>query len=93
MVGRKPSVQANLDLSTANLIRIHGLSWSVNKKEIYEFFSGVNILNNMQGIHFISNEEFECGNAFIQLETNYDLHLAQSYHKQYMGERQIKSNY
>lgn len=75
------------------LIRIQGLAWSVTKKEIYDFFSNVNILNGVNGIHFISEEGCDFGQAYIQLDTHRDYQLAQTYHKQYMGERLIKSRF
>lgn len=73
------------------LIQIRGLPWSVTKQEIMDFFAGVNILNGINGIHFIiEDKKIRKGEAYVQLTTEDDLKLAQSYHKRFMGERYIE---
>lgn len=67
------------------------MPWSVTKQEIMDFFAGVNILNGINGIHFIiEDKKIRKGEAYVQLKTENDLKLAQSYHKRFMGERYIE---
>lgn len=79
------------DPSSEHLIRLRGIAWSANKHEIAEFLYGVNILNGLKGIHFIVDNMLGYGEAFVQLASNKDFHLARLKHNQYLGDRYIES--
>lgn len=84
----------NFDYDCTWLIRIRGLPWSATKKEIVQFFDGVNILNGENGVHLITlsgNKSRPLGEAYIQLASEDDFNKAQNFHRQNMGQRYIES--
>lgn len=84
----------NFNFDCTWLIRIRGLPWTATKKEIVEFFKGVNILNGENGVHLITlsgNKARPLGEAYIQLASEEDFNAAQNFHRQNMGPRYIES--
>lgn len=77
---------------TEYLIHASGLHWVTTKQEIVDFFSGINILNGANGIHFIIGETKNSRNeAFIQLTSSDDYKLATARKIKSMGPTRVKS--
>lgn len=72
------------------LIEVRGLPWSATRQEIQQFFSGCNLLNGKDGIHFIIGENRKCGRAFIQFEQLRDYQLAQKYHMKQLDDQYVE---
>lgn len=75
------------------MIRIRGLPWSTTKKEICEFFNGVNILNGENGVHLITfagKRLKPLGEAYIQLASEDDFNFAQTFNRKNLGSRYIE---
>lgn len=52
------------------LIKVLNLPWSATRQQISEFFENINILNRLDGIHFILNDKVTKNiDAFVQLES------------------------
>lgn len=84
----------NFDYDCTWLIRIRGLPWTASKREILDFFNGVNILNGENGVHLITlsdNKSRPMGEAYIQLASEQDFNKAQTFHRKNMGQRYIES--
>lgn len=83
----------DFDYDCSQLIRIRGLPWSTTKKEICEFFKGVNILNGENGVHLITfagKRLKPLGEAYIQLASEEDFDLAQTFNRKNLGSRYIE---
>lgn len=85
---RDISVDSGYD--TSYLIKVRGLPWTTTKKDLRDFFSNINILNGLDGIHFITDDEHNFGVAFIQLPTRGDYESAKKYHRKKLEERYIE---
>lgn len=77
---------------TTYLLKIRGLPWTTTKKDLRNFFGNVNILHDLDGIQFITDDENNFGVAYIQLPTRKDYELAQAYHRHKLDERYIEGN-
>lgn len=83
------------DGCTPYIIRIRGLPWNTTKQEICDFFDGVNIVNGEHGIHLVTlatSTSKPLGEAYIELASNDDMLLAQSFHKKNLGTRYIEGS-
>lgn len=85
---RDISVDSGYD--TSYIIKVRGLPWTTTKKDLREFFSKVHILNDLDGIHFIIDDENNFGVAYIQLPTRNDYEIAKKYHRKKLEERYIE---
>lgn len=73
------------------MIEVRGLPWSATKQDVFDFFENVQILNGVNGIHFIvEKNSIRSGRAYIQLQNLNDMTLAMKYHKKCMGDRYIE---
>lgn len=73
------------------LLKITNIPWTATKSEVQAFLSEINILNGVNGIHFIIDETKNAINqAFIQLETRRDYSVAQNYNNEFMDGVRIK---
>lgn len=75
------------------LIRIRGLPWTTTKRDIIEFFDGVDILNGEDGIHMVTLSSIPnrpLGEAYIQLASQNDLDLAHTFDRKNLGSRYIE---
>lgn len=73
------------------LIKVRGLPWTATKKEIRDFFSSVKILNDLNGIHFITDDQnAEHGVAYIEFASKKYHDMALGYHNRKLGERYIE---
>lgn len=75
---------------TTYLIKVRGLPWTTTKTDLCKFFRNVHISHDLDGIHFITDDENNVGVAYIQLPTRKDYDLAQSYHHKKLEERYIE---
>lgn len=73
----------------SRLIRLRGLPWTTTKKEIVQFFSGINILGGVSGIHFIPDDPNMVGVAYVQVGSKKDYDLAKGYHRKNLDGRYI----
>lgn len=73
----------------SRLIRIRGLPWTTTKKEIVHFFSGINILGGVSGIHFIPDDPNMVGVAYVQVTSKKDYDLAKGRHRKNLDGRYI----
>lgn len=78
------------DPNPEHLVRLRGLSWSTNKHEIAEFLSGVNILNGLDGIHYVVDNACGYGEALVQCASTQDFFTALKKHKHYLDNRYIE---
>lgn len=73
------------------LVEVRGLPWSATKQDVSDFFKNVNILNGLNGIHFIVDEKnIRSGRAYIQIEQLRDYMLALKCHNNHMDDRFIE---
>lgn len=76
---------------TTYLIDVKGIPWTATKWNIVEFFDDLNILNGEKGIHFKLDNTYN-NDAFIQLTTYTDYHMALKQKVRKIGNAAIKSN-
>lgn len=76
------------------LIKMSGIPWTATKTELQAFLSEVNILNGINGIHFIIDEK-KCSinQAYIQLETRKDYSVAKNYNNATMDGVYVKGKF
>jgi len=74
------------------VVRVRGLPWSASVDDVLKFFAdGINIKNGQNGIHLtLSREGRPSGEAYIEMETEADVALAEKKHTQHMGRRYIE---
>lgn len=73
---------------------MRGLPWSATKPKIAEFLENINILNRMDGIHFMINEKIMKNvQAFVQLESMRDYTAALKMNQKCMDDQCIEGNY
>ncbi|KAK3886362.1 hypothetical protein Pcinc_009467 [Petrolisthes cinctipes] len=73
------------------VVRVRGLPWSASVDDVLKFFDGVNIKNAASGVHLtLSREGRPSGEAYIEMETEADVALAEKKHNQHMGRRYIE---
>lgn len=73
------------------LIEVRNLPRCATREEIKDFFKGISILNDLNGIHFILDESNrKKGRAFIQLENMKDYQSAQKYNMNILGDHQVE---
>lgn len=75
---------------TSYLIKVRGLPWTTTKKDLRDFFVNVHISNELDGIHFITDDEHNFGVAYIQLPTRKDYESIQTFHRKKIGDRYIE---
>lgn len=76
---------------TLYVIKASCIPWTSKRAEVQAFFADVNILNGVNGIHFIVNVKKNSVNeAYIQLEGRLDYSVIQSYNNKYMDGVKIK---
>lgn len=75
---------------TTYLIKVRGLPWTTTKKDLMDFFENVHILNDLDGIYFITDDENNFGVAYIQLPTRNDYEQAQKFHHMQLGDRYVE---
>lgn len=76
------------------LVRANKIPWVATKEEIVEFFDDINILNGVNGIHFIVDKtKNSCNDAFIQLASEKDYHVAIALGTIRMGFSNVKSKF
>lgn len=78
---------------TTYLIKVRGLPWTTTKKDLRHFFGNVRISHDLDGIHFITDDENNVGVAYIQLPTRKDYELAQAHHHKKLDERYIEGSF
>lgn len=55
------------------LVQVRNLPWTATRPHITEFFENIQIMNGMEGIHFIMSDKItENAEAFIQFESMRD---------------------
>lgn len=73
------------------LIRVRNLPWTVTRPQIVEFFENIQLMNGMEGIHFIMNDKItENAEAFIQLESLRDFAAALKMNNKSMDDQCIE---
>lgn len=73
------------------IVRARGLPWSCTAEDVLNFFSGCNVRNGTDGVHFIFNRDGKPrGDAVIEFETADDLVKALEQHKKYLGQRYVE---
>ncbi|XP_075058598.1 G-rich sequence factor 1 isoform X2 [Mixophyes fleayi] len=73
------------------IVRARGLPWSCTAEDVVNFFSGCNIRNGEDGVHFMFNRDGKPrGDAVIELESADDLAKALEQHKRYLGQRYVE---
>lgn len=76
------------------LVKMSGIPWTATKTELQVFLSEVNILNGINGIHFMIDEK-KCSinQAYIQLETRKDYSISKSYNNTTMDGVYVKGKF
>ncbi|CAN2389955.1 G-rich RNA sequence binding factor 1 [Pristimantis euphronides] len=73
------------------IVRARGLPWSCTAEDVLNFFSGCNVRNGTDGVHFIFNRDGKPrGDAVIEFETADDLLKSLEQHKKYLGQRYVE---
>ncbi|KAL3312439.1 heteroproteinous nuclear ribonucleoprotein [Cichlidogyrus casuarinus] len=73
------------------ILRLRGLPYSAVPRDIVDFLKGVELLNDANGVHITQKPGGRpTGEAFVELKTEADLELAQTFHKKSMGHRYIE---
>lgn len=84
---------SNNKIDLSRLLKIRGLPWTTTKKDLRDFFVGVKLFNDLNGIHFISDDQNNFGVAYVQLASKKDYELAQRFHKKKLDERYIEGKF
>lgn len=71
-----PSVRLRAKCDPSHVIHVENIPWTATKKEIVDLFGNIEILNGVNGIHFIVDNEKIHNNAFIELASLKDYQLA-----------------
>lgn len=80
-----PSVSNN---DSKHIVRLRGLPFRVTKHEISDFFTGLSILNGLNGINID-----KLGQAHVQFKTKRDYQRSFSFHNKYLGDRYIEGKF
>lgn len=72
------------------VVKLRGLPWSATREEVLGFMSGCNVKNGIEGVHLVSRHGPIRGEAFVELDTEDDMELAMSKHREHMGTRYIE---
>lgn len=75
---------------TSYLVKVRGLPWTTTKTDLRDFLANVQISNELDGIHFITDDQHNFGVAYIQLPTRKDYERVQSFHRKKLGDRYIE---
>ncbi|XP_055315788.1 G-rich sequence factor 1-like [Sitodiplosis mosellana] len=87
----KTKEPAQFDYDSTYLIRASKIPWVATKEEILDFFDDINILNGINGIHFIVDKtKNSCNDALIQLASEKDYRLAMNLKVIRMGFSSVK---
>lgn len=77
---------------TTYLVKARGLPWTTTKRDLIDFFENVHISNDLDGIHFITDDENNFGVAYVQLPTRKDYDQAQKLNHKQLGDRYVEGN-
>ncbi|KAG5672634.1 hypothetical protein PVAND_002748 [Polypedilum vanderplanki] len=82
----------NCGMNSRNLIKLRGLPWDVQPRDILDFLKDVQVINGEKGIFmgFSSRDGRPNGEAFLELATRDDVDKAFSYNKNMLGRRYIE---
>lgn len=84
---------SNYKIDMSLLLKIRGLPWTTTKKDLRDFFVGVKLFEDLNGIHFISDDQNNFGVAYVQLASKKDYELAQRFHKKKLDGRYIEGKF
>lgn len=70
------SVSQSIKSDSMHIIRLENLPWIATKKNIVYPFTGINILDGENGVHFIVGNAISRTEAFIQLASHNDYQMA-----------------
>lgn len=76
------------------IIKLRGLPWTVTSQDIIDFLDGVQVKDDVEGVHLITysrNSTRPNGEAFVVCATDDDYKKAFFYNKKTMGHRYIES--
>lgn len=68
------------------MVMARGFQWKVSKKDVMEFFKGINILNGEKGINIMKNVAME---AYIELASKNDVKKALAYNNKRVDSRTV----
>lgn len=72
------------------MVMARGFQWKVSKKDVMDFFKGINILNGEKGINIMKNVAME---AYIELASKNDVKKALALNNKRVDARTIHGEY
>lgn len=72
------------------MVLARGFQWKVTKKDVMQFFKGINILNGEKGINIMKNVAME---AFVELASKADVKKALALNNKRVESRTVHGNY
>lgn len=72
------------------MVLARGFQWKVTKRDVMDFFAGINILNGEKGINIMKNVAME---AYIELVSKADVHKALALNNKRVDFRTIHGKY
>nr|5UZM_A Chain A, AT27789p [Drosophila melanogaster]5UZM_B Chain B, AT27789p [Drosophila melanogaster] len=76
---------------TAFVVKLRGLPYAVTEQQIEEFFSGLDIKTDREGILFVMDRRGRAtGEAFVQFESQDDTEQALGRNREKIGHRYIE---
>lgn len=83
-----PPLQAN---SGDYVVRLRGLPYSAQTKDILQFMSDCTVTNGEAGVHFTFVADGRpSGEAFVELQSEEDVSKALAHHNEHMGRRYVE---
>lgn len=80
---------SRVKINAALLLKVRGLPWTTTKKELRNFFSGINILDGLNGIHFIADDPNNVGVAYMRMASKHDYDRAKGFHRKNLDGRYV----
>lgn len=87
--GSKQAKSSGSKVDVSRLLKVRGLPWTTTKTELRNFFGGVDLLNGLNGIHFITDDPNCAGIAYIQVASKRDYERAKAFHRKNLDGRYI----
>lgn len=78
-----------MKIDVSRLIKVRGLPWTTTKTELRNFFSGIKIMDGVNGIYFIADDRNNIGVAYIRMASKKDFDRAKEFNRKNLDGRYV----